>query len=59
MLAAEDAGDANPLVLETDRLRLVPLHAARAAELAGVYADPDVARYIGGTGSVQRGPGTR
>jgi RimJ/RimL family protein N-acetyltransferase len=48
MLAAEDAGDANPLVLETDRLRLVPLHAARAAELAEVYADPEVARYIGG-----------
>lgn len=42
------AGSADPRVLETDRLTLVPLQAPRATELAEVYADPAVARYIGG-----------
>src|ERR1035437_9616274 len=37
-----------PVVLETDRLRLVPLDSSRAEELAEIYADPEVARYIGG-----------
>jgi RimJ/RimL family protein N-acetyltransferase len=47
---AEDAGNANPFALETDRLRLMPLQTARAAELAEVYADRKVARYIGADG---------
>src|SRR5664280_2479011 len=37
-----------PVVLETDRLRLVPLDSSRAEELAEIYANPEVARYIGG-----------
>jgi RimJ/RimL family protein N-acetyltransferase len=36
-----------PYLLETERLRLVPLDATRADELASIYADPEVARYIG------------
>lgn len=36
------------VVLETERLTLVPLLAEKAAELGEVYADPEVARYIGG-----------
>ena len=39
--------DAPPYLLETERLRLVPLDATRAEELAAIYADPEVARYIG------------
>jgi RimJ/RimL family protein N-acetyltransferase len=35
-------------VLETARLALVPLDSSRAGELAAIYADPEVARYIGG-----------
>ena len=37
-----------PVVLKTDRLRLVPLDSCRAEELAEIYANPEVARYIGG-----------
>lgn len=48
MVTVDHAGDAESLVLETDRLRLVPLGTGWAAELAEVYADPEVARYIGG-----------
>ena len=35
------------MVLETERLLLVPLDSSRAEELAAIYADPEVARYIG------------
>ena len=35
--------------LETGRLLMPPLSAAHTAALAEVYADPEVARYIGGT----------
>ena len=41
-------GDPTPLLLETERLRLVPLDASRTDDLAAIYADPEVARYIGG-----------
>jgi RimJ/RimL family protein N-acetyltransferase len=34
--------------LETARLRLAPLDSSRAEELAEIYANPEVARYIGG-----------
>lgn len=34
--------------LETQRLVMPPLSAAHTAALAAIYADPDVARYIGG-----------
>jgi RimJ/RimL family protein N-acetyltransferase len=37
------------LHLETDRLLLPPLARRHTADLAAVYADPDVARYIGGS----------
>ncbi|HET9422552.1 MAG TPA: GNAT family N-acetyltransferase, partial [Nocardioides sp.] len=40
--------DVPPYLMETERLRLVPLDATRADELAAIYADPEVARYIGG-----------
>jgi hypothetical protein len=33
--------------LETERLLMPPLSAEHTAALAGVYADPEVARYIG------------
>lgn len=33
--------------LETARLRLVPICAENTVDLAAVYSDPDVARYIG------------
>jgi RimJ/RimL family protein N-acetyltransferase len=36
------------VVLETERLRLVPLDASYAEQLAAIYADPEVARYMGG-----------
>ena len=39
--------DLPPYLLETERLRLVPLDATRADDLAAIYADPEVARYIG------------
>lgn len=39
---------APPHLLETARLRLVPLDAAWTAALAALYADPDVARHLGG-----------
>ena len=39
---------APPYLLETERLQLVPLDATMADELAAIYADPEVARYIGG-----------
>ncbi|HET9422226.1 MAG TPA: GNAT family N-acetyltransferase [Nocardioides sp.] len=39
--------DLPPYQMETERLRLVPLDATRADELAALYADPEVARYIG------------
>jgi hypothetical protein len=34
--------------LETERLVMPPLRDEHTGALAGVYADPDVARYIGG-----------
>jgi len=37
-----------PFTLETERLVLPPLDASRADELAEIYADPEVAAYIGG-----------
>ncbi|MGZ4509020.1 MAG: GNAT family N-acetyltransferase [Blastococcus sp.] len=37
-----------PPHLETDRLLLPPLDGRHTAELAVIYADPEVARYIGG-----------
>jgi RimJ/RimL family protein N-acetyltransferase len=37
-----------PYVLTTERLLLLPLGPEHAAELAEVYADPEVHRYIGG-----------
>lgn len=43
-----EAKGAEPVVLKTDRLTLVPLDTSRVAGLAEVYADPEVARYIGG-----------
>jgi RimJ/RimL family protein N-acetyltransferase len=36
------------MILETPRLRLVPLGPDPAAELWSVYSDPEVARYVGG-----------
>lgn len=36
------------MILETARLRLVPLGLEFAADLWSVYSDPDVARYVGG-----------
>ncbi|MFI5711553.1 GNAT family N-acetyltransferase [Kribbella sp. NPDC051620] len=36
------------MILETTRLELVPLGPEFAAELWAIYADPDVARYVGG-----------
>ncbi len=36
-----------PAVLETERLLLVPLDSSRVEELAAIYTDPEVARYIG------------
>ena len=36
------------VVLETERLRLVPIGVEYAAELWNVYSDPEVARYVGG-----------
>lgn len=44
MVAADPHG---PVVLETERLLLVPLDSSRAEELAAIYAGPEVARYIG------------
>jgi RimJ/RimL family protein N-acetyltransferase len=41
------AADA-PMVLQTTRLRLVPIDSSRAEDLAKIYADPEVAKYIGG-----------
>jgi RimJ/RimL family protein N-acetyltransferase len=38
------------LHLETERLLLPPLGRRHTADLAAIYADPDVARYIGGAG---------
>lgn len=36
-----------PAVLETERLLLVLLDSSRVEELAAIYTDPEVARYIG------------
>ena len=36
------------MILETTRLRLVPLGTELAPELWSVYSDPEVARYVGG-----------
>ncbi|TDU87670.1 RimJ/RimL family protein N-acetyltransferase [Kribbella voronezhensis] len=36
------------MILETPRLRLVPLGPEHARELWNVYSDPEVARYVGG-----------
>jgi RimJ/RimL family protein N-acetyltransferase len=44
-VVAADARE--PTVLETERLLLVPLDTSRAEELAAIYTDPEVARYIG------------
>ncbi len=44
-MVAADARE--PVVLETERLLLVPLDSSRVKELAAIYADPQVARYIG------------
>ncbi len=45
LMVAADARE--PVVLETERLLLVPLDSSRVKELAAIYADPQVARYIG------------
>jgi len=45
-MVASDARE--PVVLETERLLLVPLDSSRVTELAAIYTDPEVARYIGG-----------
>ena len=45
LVVAADARE--PTVLETERLLLVPLDTSRAEELAAIYTDPEVARYIG------------
>ncbi len=39
---------ADATLLGTERLLLVPLDSYRVEELAAVYADPEVTRYIGG-----------
>jgi len=39
---------AAPLLLETPRLRLVPLDGSWAQALDALYADPDVSRHLGG-----------
>ncbi|WP_185443996.1 GNAT family N-acetyltransferase [Kribbella qitaiheensis] len=36
------------MILETERLRLVPLGPEHAVDLWSVYSDPEVARYVGG-----------
>ncbi|MDV3222439.1 GNAT family N-acetyltransferase [Intrasporangium sp.] len=36
-----------PLVLETPRLLMTPLGSTRADELAALYADPEVTRFLG------------
>lgn len=36
------------VIFETERLQLVPLGPDRAEQLAEVYADPGVSRYVGG-----------
>lgn len=45
LVVAVDACE--PAALETQRLLLAPLDSFRAEELAAIYADPEVARYIG------------
>ncbi len=37
-----------PYVFTTERLLLLPLGPEHAAELAGMYADPEVSRFVGG-----------
>jgi RimJ/RimL family protein N-acetyltransferase len=37
-------------MLSTERLLLPPLGVSHTAELVGLYADPEVARYVGGDG---------
>jgi RimJ/RimL family protein N-acetyltransferase len=39
--------DVPPYLMVTERLRLVPLDATWVDQLAALYADPEVARYIG------------
>jgi RimJ/RimL family protein N-acetyltransferase len=49
--------DVPPYLMTTQRLRMVPLDATRSDELAAMYADPEVARFIGG--DALDGDGTR
>ncbi len=54
------AAEAHDLVvLETERLLLVPLDCSRAEELAAIYADPEVARYIGASRLTAEGTRTQ
>jgi RimJ/RimL family protein N-acetyltransferase len=39
---------ADQVILQTERLRLVPLGPEHVEELWNVYSDPEVARYVGG-----------
>jgi RimJ/RimL family protein N-acetyltransferase len=49
------AADEHPFALETERLRLVQLDGHWVEDLAAIYADPEVARYIGAGGLTPEG----